>query len=794
MLVNIEINGKKLQAENGKMLIEVTDEAGIHIPRFCYHKNLSISANCRMCLVEIEKTPKPMPACSTPVTEGMKIFTRSHKALAAQKAVMEFLLINHPLDCPVCDQGGECDLQDISIGFGDGVSQYVEAKRVVKDKNLGPLIATDMTRCIHCTRCVRFGKEIAGLREMGMVGRGDSSEISTYIEKSIDSELSGNIIDVCPVGALTSKPFRFQARSWEMEKHNSIALHDCVGSNIEYHTLRGEIKRVVARENQDINDTWISDRDRFSYLGLNHSDRLLEPMVKKDGKWEEASWEDALYAATNMFKKSSNSDGESEVAAIVSPSSSIEELFLAQKVIRGLGSNNIDHRLRQTDFRQQNNDPLYPGLGMPIKELSKQNAFLLVASNTRKEQPIIAHHIRQAVIAKGRKANAKVASISTTSQSTIYPLDTAITTQAQNIQNELLAIAKVIISDFSANPEPGMAELLSSVQVNDEHKKIANALKNAEKSVVLLGSMAQTLPDYSELRVIASFVAEHTSSTLSLLTAGANTSGAYIAGAVPHRTAVNASKTNGLSVQDMFNKPCSTYLLHGIEAERDLENPHKALSVLKAAQVVVMTPYVTDVMKDYADVLLPTSSYTESSGTYINIAGNWQSVQAVSEAKGRARPAWKILRVLGNLLDISEMDYLSSEEVKNELAAMYASATSETKISWTCPGKVSSQASTTTHRLSEQPIYSVDSVVRRATALQQTVDGEIQELVRINPQMASQKGVTDGDKITLSQGDASCESEVKIDAAIPDNCVYISLGTIVASKMSSSFSEIKLTK
>ena len=395
-MVTIEINGITHQAENGQMLIEVADKAGIEIPRFCYHKKLSVAASCRMCLVEVEKAPKPMPACATPVTDGMKVFTKSTKALAAQKSVMEFLLINHPLDCPVCDQGGECDLQDLSVGYGDGNSQFVEVKRVVKDKNIGPLISTDMTRCIHCTRCVRFGQEIAGIRELGATGRGDHMEIGLYVEGSVDSELSGNIIDLCPVGALTSKPFRFSARPWEMTSHDSIAAHDCVGSNITIHTLRDNVKRVVARENETVNETWISDRDRFAYLGFNSSDRLQQPMRKVGDEWQECGWEDALQTAVDGFKKIINEQSASQIGAIASPSSTLEEMVLLEKLMRSLGSDNIDHRLRQTDYSDQVNDPLYFGLGIKLREIVEQNAIFVIGANVRKEQPIIGHYIRQA--------------------------------------------------------------------------------------------------------------------------------------------------------------------------------------------------------------------------------------------------------------------------------------------------------------------------------------------------------------------------------------------------------------
>jgi len=396
-MVKVEINGIEVEAREGSMVIEAADQAGIAIPRFCYHKKLSIAANCRMCLVEVERAPKPLPACATPVTEGMKVYTDSPKAIAAQKGVMEFLLINHPLDCPICDQGGECELQDLAMGYGGDVSRYSEAKRVVKDKNIGPLIATDLTRCIHCTRCVRFGAEIAGVREMGATGRGEHTTIGTYIEKSVSSEMSGNVIDLCPVGALTSKPFRFHARAWEMTQHASVAPHDGLGSNIYLHTRRGKVMRVVPRDNESINECWLSDRDRFSYLGLDSDDRLTAPMIKEDGAWRTASWEEALEAAARNLSEVAGGNAD-QLGVLVNPSATLEELFLTQKLARGLGCNNIDHRLRQSDFRDDEQAPLYPSLGVSLSELEEQEAVLLVGSNIRKEQPIAAHRLRKAAL------------------------------------------------------------------------------------------------------------------------------------------------------------------------------------------------------------------------------------------------------------------------------------------------------------------------------------------------------------------------------------------------------------
>ncbi|MFK5893836.1 MAG: NADH-quinone oxidoreductase subunit NuoG [Pseudomonadota bacterium] len=787
-MVTFEINGKTLQAEDGKMLIEVTDECGIDIPRFCYHKNLSVSANCRMCLVEVEKAPKPMPACATPVMEGMKVFTKSTKALAAQKAVMEFLLINHPLDCPVCDQGGECELQDFSVGYGTGSSQYAEIKRVVKDKDIGPLIATEMTRCIHCTRCVRFGQEIAGIREMGATGRGEHMEIGTYIEKSVDSELSGNIIDLCPVGALTSKPFRFHARSWEMDKHFSIAAHDCVGSNIEVHTLRGEIQRVVARENQNINETWISDRDRFSYVGLNHNERLSHPMIKVDNNWQQCSWEDALNYAADGIKSVIKDKGCESIGALASPSSTTEELYLIQKLLRGMGSNNIDHRLRQSDYTTQELDPLFSGLGMPINELATQNSFFIIASNTRKEQPIIAHHIRQANL-----SGCTISLLNPVDYSTNYQVDTKIITAPANLFTELQSICKALLEKDSKLIAPdGLAELIEQTNVSSKHQAIINNLINAEKSIVLLGSLSQTLPDYSAIRMLASFIAEKTDSKLSFLTSGSNASGAYIAGAIPHRTECMEADTQGFATQQMFEQQLNAYILHGVEAEYDIENPDKAIAALKSAFVVSITPYLTDAMKEYADVVLPASVYSESSGTFVNISGDQQSFKAVVKPLGESRPAWKILRVLGNLFNLENMDYISSEEIKDELFTKLDKQTADNKISWSCPSNIV-HLSKDFYRIGDFSIYGIDSVVRRSEPLQLTIDGQNQGIIKINTKMADSIKLQAGQEVDIKQTQANCQSTIVIDDSIPDNCIYLPNGTQQASLMGCSFSGIELT-
>ncbi len=789
-MVTIEINGIKVEAEQGQMLIEAADKAGISIPRYCYHKNLSIAASCRMCLVEVEKAPKPIPACATPVTDGMVVNTKSTQALAAQKAVMEFLLITHPLDCPVCDQGGECELQDFSIGYGSDSSEYAEIKRVVQDKNIGPLIATEFTRCIHCTRCVRFGQEIAGMRELGATGRGDWMEIGTYVEKSVDSELSGNIIDLCPVGSLTSKVSRFTYRVWELASNDSIGAHDCVGSSCNVQTKNGQIKRVIGRENIDINDQWISDRDRYSFEGLTSDDRLSKPQIKKDGQWTEASWDDALQFAVDGLKNIIEESDGTQIGTICSPSATTEEMYLLQKMMRGIGSNNIDHRLRQTDFSSQSSDPLFPGLGMKVSDIANQQAALLIGSNIRKEQPILGHQLRQASL-KG----AQISVLNSVDYDQIFDVAQSFIVVPSQMFKELKVLAKATVEKSGKDAPDGLDALISAVKVNDEHKQAIEQLFAAENSVVILGTIAQSMPHYAAIQMLASFIAQASNSTLSYLTAGANTSGAYLSGLTPH-----SNDTTGLNTQAMFSEGLKGYILYGIEAEFDLENPVQANNALSNADFVVsMTSYVTEAMKENSDVLLPITAVTEASGTLINVDGTMQSFSALSKAHGMSKPGWKVLRVMGNLFDIDGFDYQSSEDVINELSAQHnvqdgriESNKAMNQIDWNCPENISLQATgSKLQRIAELPIYRVDAVTRRATSLQETQDGQV-AFARINSALAKKLKLENDQSVTAKQGDNSAQVTVSIDDRVSDNCVYLPAGIAAASSLGGGFDSIEL--
>ena len=708
-LVNIEVNGVAIKARKGQMLIQATDAHDVYVPRFCYHSKLPIAANCRMCLVEIEKAPKPMPACATPVAEGMKVFTRSPKAIAAQKSVMEFLLINHPLDCPICDQGGECELQDLAMGFGRGISRYNERKRVVKDKDLGPLVSTDMTRCIHCTRCVRFTVDIQGYQQLGTIGRGEHTEIGTFIEKSVEHELSANIVDLCPVGALNNKPYRYSARAWEMTQHPLISPHDSVGTNLYAHVLRGRVMRIVPRANEDVNETWIADRDRFSYQGIYSEDRQLKPMIREGGSLQETTWDNALARAAERLSRITKQHGGAQLGALAAPSATLEELFLLAKIVRSLGSGNLDHRLRRRDFRDQNDEPLAPLLGCSIGELEQANSVLIVGSNLREEVPLLAHRIRKAVIARG----AKVAFVNAQRYEYLFTPSAYLTSNGLGMLQHLAAITAAA----GATPPPAIAELLASVQtsVTDAHRAIAQQLAEGPRRLILLGAQAQRDPAFADLRIVAAVLAQFTGATLGYLPEGGNTVGAHMAGVLPHRGVGGTHPpVTGLNVADMLSAKLKAYLLLGaIEPAQDIAAP--AIEALKAAEcVIALTPYGT--AKDYAHVVLPIGTFAETSGTYVNLAGQWQSVPGAAHPVGEARPGWKVLRVLGNLLNLSGFDYLSSEQVLDEARVAVAIA----HVPAATAANRAVAVSTTAASPPDVPIYEVDALVRRAPALQST--------------------------------------------------------------------------
>ena len=775
--IQITVDGKPLSAKRGQMLIEVTDQAGIDVPRFCYHKKLSVAANCRMCLVEVEKAPKPLPACATPVMPDMVVHTASKLARDAQKGTMEFLLINHPLDCPICDQGGECELQDVAMGYGNGASQYTEGKRVVFDKYIGPLIATEMTRCIHCTRCVRFGEEIAGIRELGATGRGENVRIGTFIEKSVVSELSGNVIDICPVGALTARPSRYTARSWELSQQPSISPHDSVGSNVFIHLDGSTVNRVVPRDNESINEVWIADRDRFSYQALNSSDRVTSPMVRVDGKLQATDWPTALAAAADKLQ-------DKDLGVLASPSVTLEELYLSQKLGRALGSNNIDHRLGQLDFSVQDSAPVMPWLGMQLSDLETLDAALLVGSNIRKDQPIAALRLRKSAL--------KGAAISFVNPKH-FPLhfDAAemITTRYDRMVSELYCVARAAGADLAGMNDAPAADC------DERHQRIAESLKSGERAAVFIGNIAVHHPDYAALQYLANALARATGATLGMLPERANTAGAWLAGAVPHRGAGGSNiSTPGKNAQEMLESPLKTYLLVGAELEYDAANPAHAIKALAdASSVVAISSFMSGSLAEHADVILPAATFTETFGTYVNATGTWQSMRGATNPHGDARPAWKIFRVLAGELELDGFEYESPEAVTRELQGLCGNVQLGNLTDFASAPAFSAPDSANMLRAGETPIYATDPIVRRSQPLQKSMDGK-QAFASMGASEMSKLSLSDGDSVSVQQNGSAVTLPAKLDNDVPEGCVWVPAGLPETAALGSVFGAIEVSR
>ncbi|HVE43894.1 MAG TPA: NADH-quinone oxidoreductase subunit NuoG [Gammaproteobacteria bacterium] len=770
--IEFEIDGQPVTAKPNQTVIQVADEAGIYIPRFCYHKALSRPANCRMCLVEVEKAPKPVPACATPCMPGMKVFTKSAKALTAQRAVMEFLLINHPLDCPICDQGGECELQDLSMGYGSSTSKFDECKHAVPDKDIGPLIATELTRCIKCTRCVRFGDEIAGMRELGVLWRGEDADIGTYVQHAILSEVSGNMIDVCPVGALTSKPYRFTARAWELNQAPSIAPHDCLGSHIHVHTRYGKVMRVVSRESAEINQSWISDRDRFSYTGLYHANRLKEPLLRKEGRWQTVGWEEALQAVSLHLQDAITEFGSEQLGGLISPHATVEECYLFQKIVRSLGSPHVDHRLRERDMQDQASMGAFPGLSMSVTDIADCDAIVLIGSNIQKEQPIAALQVRQAV----KKGAAVIA---------INPID---------YHFNFDVTAKEIVPPQQM--VSALADLLTAVKSQDAQHHIVMCLQGKQKICILLGALAFQHQQAASLRYYAQQLAQQYNGTLGLLTAGSNSAGAWLAGAVPHRLAgAHQAEQIGLDAYHMLANPRKAYLLFNVEPALDCANAHLASLAFKQARFVCAFSLFRDpVLEAYADVILPIGAFAETSGTYVNAAGAWQSFQGVANPEGSSRPAWKILRALGNFLHLDGFAYESSEEIRHEVKALCDQSDFSSAQSFSLPNDV--PAGSGLHRVGEVPIYAIDAMVRHASPLQaaQTVMmGEV-GVVRLHPETAARHQLKTGDRVSVKQQTASAELSVVCDERVAKEALWVPGGVTQTSGLGDLFGEIEISK
>ena len=767
--LTIEIDGRAFQARKGQMLIEVADANAIPIPRFCYHEKLSVAANCRMCLVEVERAPKPLPACATPVMDGMKVFTRSKVARNAQKSVMEFLLINHPLDCPICDQGGECELQDVAMGYGRDVSRFNERKRAVEDKDLGPLIATDMTRCIHCTRCVRFGEEVGGMPELGATGRSEDMEIGTYITRSVDSELSGNVIDLCPVGALTSKPFRFRARAWEMAQRDGIAPHDPVGSNIHLHVWRGRVLRVVPRANESINEVWISDRDRFGYEGLYSEDRASAPMVKRDGVWSEVPWEEALEAVVKGLRAVVAEKGGDAVGALASASCTVEELYLFQKLVRDLDCANIDHRVRQRDFTDQDAAPGYPSMGMGVDELERLDAALLVGSWTRKEHPIVNHRLRKASL-----AGASVMYLDVMAHDLNLAPAARVVVAPSKLAGRLAAVTAAAARLADRQPE-GLEALTAGVEVEVDAERIARNLVDAGRAAILLGPQAINHGDAAVLRGLAACLADLTGATLGTLDDGANPAGAWTVGVVPHRGANGAPvKRVGLDARAMFEAGLDAYMLMGLEPELDCADGARARESLNAAGFVVsLSTFRSEAMAEYADVILPIAAFAETEGTFVNLSGNRQRFDAATPPFAESRPAWRVLRVLGNLFELTGFEHDWIEDVRSDLG----DSGPDGAHGWALPRSLPESAGPLegVERIVPVPIYATDPLVRRSEPLQATKDGEFAG-VGLSPQTMQCTGLAAGERVVVRQGTGSVALDVVADNRLPDGCACLPAG------------------
>jgi NADH-quinone oxidoreductase subunit G len=778
-MVELEIDGKKVEVPEGSMVIQAAHKVDTYIPHFCYHKKLSIAANCRMCLVEVEKMPKAVPACATPVSAGMVVRTTSDKAVKAQQSVMEFLLINHPLDCPICDQGGECQLQDLAVGYGKSASRYSEEKRVVFHKNVGPLISMEeMTRCIHCTRCVRFGQEVAGVMELGMLGRGEHSEITTFVGKTVDSELSGNMIDLCPVGALTSKPFRYSARTWELSRRKSVSPHDSVGANLVVQVKNNRVMRVLPLENEAINECWISDKDRFSYEALNSEERLTQPMIKQGGQWLETDWPTALEYAAKALKGIAAEHGANALALLGSPHSTVEELFLLKALGNALGTPNVDFRLRQSDFSAAPAGA--PWLGMPIADLSLVDGGFVIGSFLRRDHPLLAARLRQAA-----RTGAKLHLLQATADKSLIPSAKTIVAAPSAWLDALAGVAAAV----SQLRGVALPEGLGGTEANSAAKDVAAALTSGERRVVLLGNGVVQHPDFARIHALAHWIADQTGATLGFLTEAANTVGGHIVGALPG--------AGGLNALDAFASPRKGYVLLNLEPEFDTANPAQALAALGQAETVVMlSSFKTGT--EYADVLLPIAPFTETAGAFVNAEGTLQAFNGVVRPLGETRPAWKVLRVLGNVLGLPGFDYDTVEDVRAAALPDGAIPAQLSNRANAAPAQGGARAlkveKGALERISDVPIYHADPLVRRAPSLHLTAAARVANTVGLPAALFDRLGLKEGDAVRVRQGDRAVVASATRDADLAETAVRVSAATPVGAALGGLIGELLVEK
>lgn len=767
-MVEIELDGKKVSVAEGSMVMHAADAAGTYIPHFCYHKKLSIAANCRMCLVDVEKAPKPMPACATPVTQGMVVRTKSDKAVKAQKSVMEFLLINHPLDCPICDQGGECQLQDLAVGYGGSASRYQEEKRVVFHKSVGPLLSMEeMSRCIHCTRCVRFGQEIAGIMELGMQHRGEHSEITTFVGKTVDSELSGNMIDLCPVGAITSKPYRYSARNWELSRRKSVSPHDSTGANLIVQVKNHRVMRVLPLENEAVNECWIADRDRFSYEALNSESRLTQPMIKQGGQWQPVDWNTALGYVADGLKRVKAEFGAEGIGALGSVHSTVEELHLLAKLVRGLGSDNIDHRLRHADFTVGEGAQW---LGMPIASLHTLDRVFVVGSFLRKDHPLFAQRIRQAA-----RHGARVMSLHAVHDDWAMPVSSRLTAAPSDWLQALADVAAHVgAATGAAAPGAGRTEGTADAQA------VAQSMLSGERKAILLGNAAVQHPQASALLALAHWIGDQTGATVGVLTDGANRVGAQLVGAQPAQGGLNAGQ--------MLSRPMKALLLLNVEPSLDAADAAAARAALEGSGLVVALTAFKDAAVENADVLLPIAPFSETGGSFVNAEGRLQSFHGVVRGLGDSRPAWKVLRVLGNLLGLAGFGHESVEEVRAE--ALGDVATLPQKLSNRVDGNASRPFVVQgLQRVADVPVYATDALVRRAESLQATNDAR-PPVAGLPAALWAQLGLGEGAKVRVSQGGAAVVLPARLDTTLASGTVRVPAGHLVTAGLGAMFGPI----
>ncbi len=776
-MVEIELDGKKVSVLEGSVVMHAADAAGTYVPHFCYHKKLSIAANCRMCLVDIEKAPKPMPACATPVTQGMVVRTKSEKALKAQQSVMEFLLINHPLDCPICDQGGECQLQDLAVGYGGSASRYAEEKRVVFPKDVGPLISMEeMSRCIHCTRCVRFGQEVAGVMELGMIHRGARSEITTVTGGTVDSELSGNMIDICPVGALTSKPFRYSARTWELSRRKSVSPHDSLGANLIVQVKSGKVMRVVPLENEDVNECWIADRDRFSYEAVNSEQRLKQPMIKQGGQWREVDWNTALGYVADGLRRVKAEFGTAGIGAIGSAHSTVEELHLLAKLVRGLGSESVDFRTRHADFANVAPAGHARWLGTPVASLSHLDRAFVIGSFLRKDHPLLAQRIRQAA-----RRGAQVHSLHAVHDDWLMPMGTRLTAAPGRWLHALAEVAGAVAQAKGVDA-PSVAHGLTP---GAEAQAVAASLLGGERKAVLLGNSAAQHPQAGALLALASWIAQQTGASVGYLGEAANSVGAQLVGALPG--------PGGLNAGQMLGQPMKALLLLGTEPLLDAADPATARMALAASGLVVaMTPF-KDAAAEHADVLLPVAPFTETAGCFVNTEGRVQSFHGVVKPLGETRPAWKVLRVLGNLLELDGFSQDSAEDVRAEALGDVAGLPSRLDNGSAALPSALPAVPAGLQRIADVPIYAADMLVRRSPSLQLTADAR-PPVAGLPSALWKELRLEPGAKVLVAQGEAAVVLPAREEPTLADGTVRVAAGHPATAELGAMFGALTVER